>query len=151
MTINANINRNNLVRLALFMSLLFYPVLINGSSASAVPYSEIEKRHTKAYDECLNNGDAARGVQPAMNACVAMEYERQDGRLNQAYSMVMKRQNAAGKTKLRAAQRIWIKQRDRICAAEEKEYEGGTMAPMIFHSCLINETIERTIWLEKYR
>jgi uncharacterized protein YecT (DUF1311 family) len=139
------------MRLRLFNIALILASLSISNTLQAANTAEIEKRHTKAYDECLNNGDAARGVQPAMNACVALEYERQDGRLNQAYSMVMKRQSAAGKTKLRASQRIWIKQRDRICAAEEKEYEGGTMAPMIFHSCLINETIERTIWLEKYR
>ena len=65
--------------------------------------------------------------------------------------MVMKRLKTAEKNKLRASQRGWIKQRDKICAAQEAEYEGGSIAPLIFHSCMTNETIKRTIWLENYR
>ena len=46
--------------------------LFISSTADAATPSAIEKRHTKAYNYCLNNGDAARGVQPAMNACAAV-------------------------------------------------------------------------------
>jgi uncharacterized protein YecT (DUF1311 family) len=126
-------------------------ILVPFSTANSATSSEIEKRHTKAYNNCLNSGDAAQGVQPAMNACAADEYIRQDGRLNQAYVMVMKRLKPARKNNLRMSQRKWIKQRDITCKAEMAEYEGGSIAPLIFHSCMTNETIERTMWLEKYR
>ncbi len=121
------------------------------SPALALTQSEIENRHTKTYNDCLGSGDAAQGVQPAMNACVADEYIRQDGRLNQAYVMVMKRLKPAGKSKLRMSQRTWINERDKICDAETAQYSGGSIAPLIFHNCMTNETIKRTMWLEKYR
>ncbi len=130
----------------LLVSIFAFPAFAN-----AATQAEIEKRHTKAYNECVNYGTAAEGNQSAMNACAADEYVRQDGRLNQAYIMVMQRLKQNAKTKLRTSQRAWIKQRDRICRAERAEYEGGSIAPLIFHSCMTDETIKRTIWLEKYR
>lgn len=119
--------------------------------AFATTQAEIEKRYTQEFNYCTNNGDVAQGIQPAMNACAAEEYTRQDSELNQAYVMVMKPLKSAGKTKLRNSQRAWIKSRDKTCKAERAEYEGGTIAPLIFYSCLTNETIMRTLWLEKFR
>jgi uncharacterized protein YecT (DUF1311 family) len=134
------------------LTLLLITVAAPAFAASApLTHKQVEKRYTKDYDACTSNGDAAAGVQPAMNACAADEYRRQDGRLNEAYVIVMSRETAAGKTKLRAAQRGWIKLRDRKCAAEEKEYDGGSIAPLIFFTCMADETIRRTIWLENYR
>jgi uncharacterized protein YecT (DUF1311 family) len=111
----------------------------------------VQKRYTRDYAICMENGPASEGVQPAMNACAYEEYTRQDARLNQAYVMTMRRQAAVGKTKLRGSQRAWIKERDVKCAAERGEYEGGSIAPLIFHSCMTDETIRRTLWLERYR
>jgi uncharacterized protein YecT (DUF1311 family) len=124
------------------------PVL---AASSTVSHEQVERRYTKDYETCTSTGDAAAGVQSAMNACAADEYKRQDIRLNQAYVMVLNRVNVAGKTKLRMAQRGWIKLRDRKCAAKEKEYDGGSIAPLIFFACMTDETIRRTMWLENYR
>jgi uncharacterized protein YecT (DUF1311 family) len=120
-------------------------------AAPSAAKTDVEKRYTKAYDICMSSGDAARGVQPAMNDCASEEYARQDSRLNKVYVAKMGRQSAAGKTKLRGLQRGWIKTRDQKCIAEEKEYEGGSIAPLIFLTCKTNETIMRVMWLERYR
>ncbi len=111
----------------------------------------VEKRYTKDYSICMEVGPASEGVQGVMNGCAYDEYTRQDARLNQAYVMIMRRQSVAGKAKLRTSQRNWIKQRDDKCRAERNEYEGGSIAPLIFHSCMTDDTIRRTLWLERYR
>ncbi len=130
-----------------------FPCLLFALALSMPAAAEpaVEKRYSRDYALCMENGPAAEGVQPAMNACAYEEYARQDGRLNQAYVMVMRRQSAAGKAKLRTSQRAWIKTRDRTCEAERMDYDGGSIAPLIFHTCMTNQTISRTIWLEKYR
>ncbi len=138
--------RSNLIITA---ALAIIAAMLPGGINAATP-DQIQKRHTKAYDYCLNSGDAEQGVQPAMNACAYDEYTRQDGRLNQAYIMVMKRQKPAAKNKLRLSQRAWIKGRDATCKEERDQYEGGSIAPLMFHECMANETIKRTLWLEQY-
>lgn len=126
-------------------------LLLMAASAPPISRADIQRRYTPAYKACLNSGDAAQGVQYAMNDCANGEYERQDGRLNQAYVMVMRRLAPPAKQKLRVLQREWIKARDRKCTAESSEYQGGSIAPMIFSLCLTDETIRRTLWLETYR
>jgi uncharacterized protein YecT (DUF1311 family) len=111
----------------------------------------VQDRYTKAYTECINTGDAARGIQPAMTGCAGLEAERQDKILNTTYARVMSKRTKPAQAKLRLLQRGWIKQRDTTCRQEEAEYEGGTMAPMVFYTCLANESIKRTIWLERYK
>lgn len=126
-------------------------LLLIATSAPPLTRADIERRYTPAYKQCLNNGDAAQGVQYAMNDCANGEYERQDARLNQAYVMVMRRLAPPAKVKLRTLQRAWIKTRDGKCTAESAEYQGGSIAPMIYSLCLTDETIRRTLWLESYR
>jgi uncharacterized protein YecT (DUF1311 family) len=126
-------------------------LLLMAASASSPTNADIQRRYTPAYKACLDSGDAAQGVQYAMNECANSEYERQDGRLNQAYVMVMRRLAPPAKVKLRTLQRAWIKTRDGKCTAESAEYQGGSIAPMIYSLCLTDETIRRTLWLETYR
>jgi uncharacterized protein YecT (DUF1311 family) len=121
------------------------------SAALAAPKSEIEKRYSPTYDYCMNNGDAALGITPAMGACISAEHDVQDGRLNQAYKMVMQRLSASKKIKLRNSEKLWISQRDKDCKEERDSYEGGSMASLVWGTCMINATIKRTMWLEKYK
>ncbi len=126
-------------------------LLLANAPAETLQSAAMAQRYTKAYHACMDNGDAGRGVQPAMNGCAFEEYQRQDAALNQIYGRVMKARAAPGKAKLRTAQRIWIKKRDGICITERDKYEGGSIAPLVYFSCMSDETIKRTIWLEKQR
>ncbi len=110
---------------------------------------KILKRYTKAYDACMNSGVAAQGVQPAMNACASDEYERQDKKLNISYGQVMAKKRTKAKITLRNSQRKWIIARDKVCISERADYEGGSMAPLVYFTCMTNETIARILWLEK--
>ncbi len=114
------------------LSLTLSSVTHAGTSA------QIEKRYSQGYMDCLYNGDNTTDL------CASDEYKIQDGRLNQAYIMVMNRQNKAGKAKLRAFQRALIVNRDANC-------KKNSSVATVESECKINETIAQTIWLEKYR
>jgi uncharacterized protein YecT (DUF1311 family) len=117
------------------------------ASVSAQTQSQIERRYTPALKRCIDNsgfGDAA------MTECYDIELSVQDGRLNQAYKMVMQRLPAERKTALRNEERAWIKRRDAVCQRHAAPEAGGTMYDVMLSSCLVNETIKRTIVLENY-
>ena len=121
--------------------------VIIGSAAARD--SKLDSKYSKTYKICMSTGDAAKGVQPAMNSCAADEYNRQDKRLNVTYGNAIVKKSGKGKTALRVSQRKWIIVRDKNCAAEEKKYEGGSIAPLIYFTCMTDETIMRISWLEK--
>lgn len=121
--------------------------------AAAAPQTdaEVEKRYSAAFNTCLETGDAARGVTPAMAECIDAELDRQDARLNQAYKMVMGRLPQKRKTALRASQRKWIRTRDATCQRAYDAAGGGTASGLEKLGCLTSETIKRTMFLERYR
>ena len=120
-------------------------------AAGAQTQAQVERRYSAVYDRCLATGDAARGVTSAMMSCTGAEIERQDARLNQAYRMAMMRLTPAARTRLRASERRWIAQRDRGCRRSARTYEGGTAAGLNYSGCILDETVKRTMWLERYR
>ena len=117
------------------------------TSASAQTQTQVEKRYTRGYSECM---DASGGVTVEMMNCSAAEIDIQDARLNQAYVMVMRPLAKSRKNTLRGLQRTWIKQRDAKCQREIAD-EGGSMAGLIYSGCSLDETIKRTIFLENYK
>jgi uncharacterized protein YecT (DUF1311 family) len=120
-------------------------VALTATSASAQTQSQIEKRYTATYKQCLaDSADAFETYD-----CAETEYQVHDGRLNQSYVMVMKALVPAAKTRLRTSQRSWLKQRDAKCG------EVARLHPVDMDtwqmSCLLDETIKRTIFLENYK
>ena len=113
--------------------------------------SAIEARYSATYNECLSTGDAAQGVTSGIMDCNGAEIDRQDARLNQAYKMVMMRLSAQQRSKLRLSERSWIGQRDARCRRAAAPEAGGTLAAIIYSGCILDETIERMIWLESYK
>ncbi len=107
-----------------------------------------EKRLSRTYDQC---GDASGGNMPAMFACADVELDKQDAKLNQAYRMVMTRLPAPRRSALRASQRKWIPARDATCQRAWDDAGGGQASELEQRSCLLHETIVRTMWLERYR
>ncbi|MGL5839056.1 MAG: lysozyme inhibitor LprI family protein [Sphingorhabdus sp.] len=105
----------------------------------------ISKKISDSYDSCMANGDYAT------TDCAKIEWDIRDQSLNQAYAMVMKRQNQAGKTKLRNLQRAWIKQRDSRCQERDEPRGEGYTDPADVYLCMADETYKRTLWLEKYK
>jgi uncharacterized protein YecT (DUF1311 family) len=46
--------------------------------------------------------------------------------------------------KFQEAQSLWLKYRDANCDGESSIYEGGTIRPTVYYSCLASVTRERT-------
>ena len=77
-------------------------------------------------------------TQMEMNSCAANDYSRADDELNATWRKLPK------STQLLAAQRAWIAYRDAECSFRKAQFEGGSIAPLIFSSCLSELTKERT-------
>ena len=122
--------------------------LMLGGAAQARQPSEVERRYTGAYSACLSHGDAAQGVTVAMRDCNDDELVRQNVALNAAYRSAMARRTTAQRENLRAQERVWIKQRDKLGQQVDGD---GTDGLLISDGCYLDETIRRTIWLEKLR
>lgn len=106
---------------------------------------QIQEQYSPAYATCLETGDAAKGVTPAMAQCIADEIKVQDERLNAAYRSAMDKRDEAGKTALRDEERAWIKARDAKCNALA---QGGSIDRIEIPSCTLSETVRRRVKLQ---
>lgn len=120
------------------------PIVPPGSPPT---HAEVEARYTPHYGQCQSTGDAADGVTTAIAACIADELRLQDGALNAEYQRILRLLPADRAGRLRETERAWIVSRDRDCAAEART--GGTIDRINGPSCLLDETIRRTIILER--
>ena len=100
--------------------------------------------------------------QRQMDDCAAFQYKEADAHLNKVYQKAVQymtddlaRAQKQGDQKqikyeetaiasLREAERTWISYRDIQCKAAAQQYEGGSMAPMIYSQCLTTLTEHRT-------
>jgi len=125
--------------------------LIASPHAIAQTAEQVIARQSKTFRQCMKIGDAARGVTVGILDCNGAELDRQDARLNRLYNAIMARSNPRQKAKLRTLERRWIDERDAHCKRESAPEEGGTLASIIYSSCILDQTIKRTIWLEAYK
>jgi uncharacterized protein YecT (DUF1311 family) len=103
------------------------------------------------YKACMASGDAADGITLGINNCTGAEIDRQDEKLNKTYRATLARLSPARRAVLRAAERKWIPARDRRCRRESDEDGDGTLGDMMYRTCIMYETINRTLWLKAYR
>lgn len=124
----------------------FGPILTLADPAPSHP--EIDARYSSPYRRCLARSDLNTILH---DQCNGQEMKRQDARLNAVWAAVFKRFDPASKPALRSAERAWIAERQKHCLLQSKEAEGGTLEAIEYSSCMVDETIRRTIWLEKLR
>jgi uncharacterized protein YecT (DUF1311 family) len=111
---------------------------------------EVWRSRTPAYDSCEKK---ASGVLRAIVDCEAQEFDIQDAKLNRTYRKVIAAIPRARETKLRAAQRSWIRRRDPLCKAAALRQDGSIhtwMYSYLYWSCVTDATIRRTILIERY-
>jgi uncharacterized protein YecT (DUF1311 family) len=100
--------------------------------------------------------------QRQMDDCAVFQYKEADAHLTKVYQKAVQymtddlaRAQKQGDQKqikyeettiasLREAERTWISYRDIQCKAATQQYEGGSMAPMIYSQCLATLTEHRT-------
>jgi uncharacterized protein YecT (DUF1311 family) len=91
-----------------------------------------------------------------MNFCAAQSARVADRKLNLAYQQLRtKYQQASGykvnlESKLVASQQAWIQFREKNCEFSKSRFEGGSIAPLIYHSCLEKFTQQRIEELKEY-
>ena len=82
-------------------------------------------------------------TQMEMNQSAAQGYYKADAELNKVYKVLMSKLDEKGKALLIKVENDWIKYRDSHCNFEASFYEGGSMQPMIYSSCLESVTMDR--------
>jgi len=92
-----------------------------------------------------------------MGACLEYEYEYWDGRLNDAYRVLLDSERADDlewgqpvkkADALRDMQRAWIAYRDATCDYERSQWGGGTGGSPATAACLMRLTGEQALYLE---
>jgi uncharacterized protein YecT (DUF1311 family) len=111
--------------------------------------SLVGRRFTPAYVKCYD--DTVTGLNRW--ECAVDEARRQDSALNTVYRITFAKVGAKGQSALRAGQRAWLARRDQACHAPNLKF--GFFDPSTDNGpdpwCMIDETIQRTIWLEQLR
>lgn len=100
--------------------------------------------------------------QRQMDDCAAFEYTQADSHLSNVYRKAVQymtddlaqaqmrgdqkqiKYEETAIASLKEAERTWISYRDIQCEAAAQQYEGGSMAPMIYSQCLTTVTVHRT-------
>lgn len=91
-----------------------------------------------AADDCKNPI-----TQYDLNRCSGKDAEREDALLNKNYKELMGKVDAKEKAQIKNVQLAWIKFRDLQCTYEADRYQGGSMQPMVYSSCLYQMTKQR--------
>lgn len=83
-------------------------------------------------------------TQTELNECSYEEYEAADRALNQAYQSLTEQISLPAQEALTTAELAWIEFRDSDCQFVRSQYAGGSIEPLIYHSCLTERTKTRT-------
>ena len=82
-------------------------------------------------------------TQSEMNAYAEEHYKKVDSELNLVYQQLIKLQNGERKKSLIEIEKTWIKYRDMHCRFAAATYEGGSIYPVIYYTCLEEMTEKR--------
>ena len=82
-------------------------------------------------------------TQSEMNQTAYNDFKKADAELNQIYKKVIKILNEKEKTLLIKAQKDWLVFRDSHCKFEIEQYDGGSIQPLMYSSCLSERTNSR--------
>lgn len=86
--------------------------------------------------------------QQGINFCLHADWQAQDARLNAVYQRMLARLAPADQDTLREGQRAWITYRDKACAIEALQMEGGSGEAMLLYGCYARLTERRADDLE---
>ncbi|MFE4106389.1 lysozyme inhibitor LprI family protein [Almyronema epifaneia] len=87
-------------------------------------------------------------TQTEMNQCAKAWFDQEDAKLNRVYNQLKPSLKANQQAQLTEAELAWIEFRDTNCDFEAAQYEGGSLQPTIYYSCLAQVTADRTAELQ---
>ena len=91
---------------------------------------------------CFCNNSFAQ-TQVEMNETANTNYRKADAKLNKVYKQLMAMLDKNEKPLLIQAEKDWVKFRDSHCKFEASQYEGGSIQPLIYSTCLEDLTKKR--------
>lgn len=110
---------------------------IGSSQAASVPATAPPRQTCEAQ------------IQAAMNACAEANYDKADDYLNQVHQGLKSNLTQAAQVQLAEAERAWVSFRDQSCEFERSQFENGSIAPLVYYSCLEALTDQRTAELKQ--
>ncbi len=91
---------------------------------------------------CFSNYSFAQ-TQLEMNETANAKYKKADVELNKVYKQLMSILDQNEKQLLIQAEKDWMKFRDSHCKFDASQYEGGSIQPLIYSTCLEELTRKR--------
>ena len=127
------------------MKRILIGVIVITCSLSAVSHSQEKRVNSPPCGEY--------GTQAEANACARREYQKADSEMVAVYNRLMIELASYGskdQQRLKRAQASWFQYRDANCENEAAIYEGGSIGPAVYYSCLASVTRGRAKRLEEF-
>ena len=80
-----------------------------------------------------------------MNETANVKFKKADAELNKVYKQLMAILDKNEKQLLIQAEKDWMKFRDSHCKFDASQYEGGSIQPLIYSTCLEELTKKRIV------
>lgn len=87
--------------------------------------------------------------QSEMNEIANVKFKKADAELNKVYKQLMIILDKNEQQLLIQAEKDWLKFRDSHCTFEASQYEGGSIQPLIYSTCLEELTKKRIIEIKE--
>jgi uncharacterized protein YecT (DUF1311 family) len=84
-------------------------------------------------------------TQLEMNQAANAKYKKADAELNKVYKQLISILTQSEKLLLIQAEKDWVKFRDSSCNFESSQYEGGSIKPLVYSTCLEELTRKRIL------
>lgn len=98
----------------------------------------------KSFVECI---DKSEGITPEMQACMEMEYEFQNARLQAAYQSLLQVEDSEGQKLIEKSQMEWIAKNEKDCSWDA-QHEGQAQR-LEANYCSMRRMVERADDLER--
>jgi uncharacterized protein YecT (DUF1311 family) len=105
--------------------------------------------YAQSVDEMSACVDRANGVSEEMLDCGKAEIAKWDARLNAAYQTLLHRQSGAGRAKLQAEQKAWLRHHLRETHRLASDPDTGSGAFMLSQGFELDDITKRTLALER--
>lgn len=97
-----------------------------------------------SFEDC---SERSGGVTSAMQSCMEIEYQYQNGRLQSAYLLLLQSQDAKSRRATERRQAEWLAEKDRKCAWDA--VHGGQAQRLEADYCNVQSTARRAVELEQ--
>src|SRR5687768_14603979 len=116
-----------------------------------VAVSSVTASQQKVISPCANTS----GTQAEANACARFAFKQADDQMKHVYDQLLSELSGYGsdgraQQKLKQAHSVWLQYRDANCDSEASIYEGGSIRPAVYYSCLASITQERTARMKEF-